>query len=229
MADLHVGIRKRLSAEFNLDTTFSIQPGFTLLFGVSGAGKTTLLNCIAGLTRPDAGAITLGGRRLFDTAVGIDVAVPERHVGYVFQTLALFPHYTAEANIRYGIVDQSERDQHERAGEIMQSFRISHVAQRRPGQISGGERQRVALARSLVTEPELLLLDEPLTGLDRTTKLAIIGDLGRWNEGRQIPVLFVTHSRAEARLLAQRALLLANGRIIGAGQVEDILGPELQD
>jgi molybdate transport system ATP-binding protein len=229
MADLHVGIRKRLSAEFDLNTTFSIQPGFTLLFGVSGAGKTTLLNCIAGLTRPDAGAITLGGRRLFDSTVGIDVAVPERHVGYVFQTLALFPHCTAEGNIRYGIVDQPEVEQRERTGEIMESFRISHVAQRRPGQISGGERQRVALARSLVTEPELLLLDEPLTGLDRTTKLAIVEDLGHWNQGRQIPVLFVTHSSAEARLLAQRALVLANGRIIGAGNVEDILGPDAQD
>jgi molybdate transport system ATP-binding protein len=229
MADLHVGIRKRLSAEFELDGTFSIQPGFTVLFGVSGAGKTTLLNCIAGLTTPDAGAITLGGRRLFDTAVGIDVAVPARHIGYVFQTLALFPHRTAEANIRYGIADQPEREQLERTDDIMESFRISHVAQRRPGQISGGERQRVALARSLITEPELLLLDEPLTGLDRVTKLAIIEDLGRWNQGRQIPVLFVTHSRAEARLLAHRALLLANGRIIGAGKVEDILGPDLQD
>src|SRR5262249_3774704 len=162
----------------------TIESGFTVLFGPSGAGKTSLLNCVAGLIRPEQGRIVLKSRVLFDSAKAVSVPVEERRIGYVFQTLALFPHLTSEENVRYVIVDVPEPQRRARVSQILSGFRIAHLAARLPQQISGGERQRVALARTLVTEPQLLLLDEPLSALERETKLAIIEDLKQWNESR---------------------------------------------
>ncbi|HEX7958668.1 MAG TPA: ATP-binding cassette domain-containing protein, partial [Terriglobales bacterium] len=182
MSALELLLKKRYSDEFTLEVDLLIESGFTVLFGPSGAGKTSLLNCIAGLVRPDQGRIVFRSRVLFDSAKGINVPVEERQIGYVFQTLALFPHLSAEENIRYGIVHMAPGEQKERVAQILAAFRIGHVAGRRPQQISGGERQRVALARTLVTEPQLLLLDEPLSALERDIKLSIIEDLKRWNQ-----------------------------------------------
>src|SRR5215467_15363055 len=193
--DLTVRLRKRYSntgREFNLDLSLTLTPGITIIFGPSGAGKTTLLDCIAGLTMPDTGKITVGDRILFDHASETNLPVQSRSVGYVFQDLALFPHLTVRKNIGYGL-EGNEREL--KTDAILESFRISHLAERRPKDISGGERQRVAMARALVTDPCVLLLDEPLAALDAATKSKIIDDLRVWNQAHRIPILYVTHSR----------------------------------
>jgi molybdate transport system ATP-binding protein len=228
MSILELLLKKQYSAEFTLQIDLAIESGFTVLFGPSGAGKTSLLNCVAGLVKPEQGRIVLRSRVLFDSANAINIPVEERRIGYVFQTLALFPHLTAEKNIRYGIVDAPESQRRDRVTQILSSFRIAHLADRLPQQISGGERQRVALARTLVTEPHLLLLDEPLSALERETKLAIIDDLKRWNESRNIPVLYVTHSHGEAAALGGSVVMLKHGRIAGRGESRELLKEVLE-
>jgi len=170
---LTVQLRKRLGRShdsFSLDLEFHAAPGITILFGPSGAGKTSVLDCIAGLLAPDSGRIAVGGRVLFDTSTGADLATPKRQVGYVFQDLALFPHLTVLENIEYGLSHLLRRQRRERSSGILDAFRVSGLGQRKIGEVSGGERQRIALARTLVTDPAVLLLDEPLTALDATTK-----------------------------------------------------------
>jgi molybdate transport system ATP-binding protein len=228
MSILELLLKKQYSDEFTLQIDLAIESGFTVLFGPSGAGKTSLLNCIAGLVKPEQGRIVLRSRVLFDSANAINIPVEERRIGYVFQTLALFPHLTAKKNIGYGIVDEPESQRRDRVTQILSSFRIAHLAERLPQQISGGERQRVALARTLVTEPQLLLLDEPLSALERDTKLAIIEDLKRWNESRNIPVLYVTHSHGEAAALGGSVVMLKQGRIAGRGESRELLKEVLE-
>jgi molybdate transport system ATP-binding protein len=198
-------------------------PGITILFGPSGAGKSTLLDCIAGLLRPDAGRIAIGGDVLFDFENSTNLPIQSRRIAYVFQTLALFPHMTAEQNVAYGLNRLPNGERSARIEEIFQAFRIESLRARKPGEISGGERQRVALARSLVTQPRVLLLDEPLTGLDAELKASIVDDLRAWNSARRIPILYVTHSRDEVDALGERVLALDHGRVISEGTPHEVL------
>lgn len=220
---LSVQVRTRLSPAFELEVAFAAAPGVTIVFGESGSGKTTLLRAVAGLTRPDTGRVAVDDRVLFDSASRIDIPPAQRRVGYVFQQLALFPHLSAAKNIEYGLADRSPGERRQRVNAIAKSFRIDHVLERRPGQISGGERQRVGLARSLVTDPDILLLDEPLSALDHPTQSRIIEDLSTWNDARRIPILYVTHSQREAFALGQRLLLLEGGRIVADGTPEHVM------
>jgi len=208
---------------FLLDVSIEISTGVTILFGPSGAGKSTLLDCVAGLARPDGGRITVGEHVLFDSSLGIDLPPRKRRIAYVFQTLALFPHLTVEENVLYGLHEQLERERRRRATEILEAFHVGHLGKQKPGSISGGERQRVALARSLVTDPRVLLLDEPLTGLDAELKTAIVDDLRVWNAARQIPILYVTHSRDEVDALGERMIAVENGHIVSAGAPMEVL------
>jgi molybdate transport system ATP-binding protein len=208
---------------FLLDIEMEIPPGITILFGPSGAGKSTLLDCIAGLTRPDAGRIAVNGNLLFDSAKKIHVPPQYRQISYVFQSLALFPHMTAEANVAYGLSDLSEQERRTRVSEILQMFRVEKLHGRKPREISGGEQQRVALARSLVTLPRVLLLDEPLTGLDAELKASIIEDLRAWNAAHKIPILYVTHSREEVDALGERVIALLHGKIVSEGTPREVL------
>jgi molybdate transport system ATP-binding protein len=221
--NLSVHVRKQLSPEFGIDVTFDVVPGVTIIFGESGSGKTTLLRSVAGLTEPDEGRILIGDRALLDTSAGVNVGPSRRQVGFVFQHLALFPHLTAAENIEYGLSYLPMDDRRERTVTIAASFRIRHLLDRRPAQISGGERQRVGLARSLVTNPEILLLDEPLSGLDHRTQSHIIADLRQWNETRRIPILYVTHSQREVFALGERVLVLQGGAIVADGTPEQVL------
>jgi molybdate transport system ATP-binding protein len=211
------------AASFVLDVSIEVSPGITILFGPSGAGKSTLLDCVAGLARPDEGRIAACGDVLFDSERGISVPVPKRRAAYVFQTLALFPHLSAEENVSYGLMDLREEERQERAEAILRAFRVEKLRKQRPAEISGGEKQRIALARSLVTEPGVLLLDEPLTGLDAELKAAIVDDLRAWNAAKRIPILYVTHSREEVDALGERVIALDNGRVVGAGAPRDVL------
>jgi molybdate transport system ATP-binding protein len=225
-------LRKRiLSAgqEFVLEINFQAAPGFTILFGPSGAGKTTVLDCVAGLAKPDSGRINVGDRVLFDAAPHIELPVSKRRVGYVFQSLALFPHLTVEKNIQYGLAHLPFAERAMRTSAILQTFRIAHLAQRYPRDISGGESQRTALARTLVTDPAVLLLDEPLAALDAATKSKIIDDLRQWNQAHRIPILYVTHSREEVFALGERVIVLDAGRIVAQGTPHEVIEAPQQE
>jgi molybdate transport system ATP-binding protein len=208
---------------FTLDVSIEAPAGFTILFGSSGAGKSTLLDCLAGIARPDTGKIVLSNASLFDSSTGANLPPQKRNLAYVFQTLALFPHLTVESNVAFGLSHLSEAERHSRVTEILQLFRVDHLCSRKPAMISSGERQRVALARSLVTNPQALLLDEPLVGLDAGLKSAIVNDLRTWNASRQIPILYVTHSREEVDALGERVIALENGRVVGSGAPREVL------
>jgi molybdate transport system ATP-binding protein len=210
-------------SSFILDVSIEVPPGITILFGASGAGKSTLLDCLAGLVRPDDGQITVGDDVLFDSARGIYLPAPKRRIAYVFQTLALFPHLSAEENIAYGLSHLQEQEIRERVTAILNLFRVEKLRKQKPTQVSGGEKQRIALARSLVTEPRVLLLDEPLSGLDAELKSAIVDDLRAWNAAKRIPILYVTHSRDEVDALGERVIALDSGRVVSAGVPTDVL------
>jgi molybdate transport system ATP-binding protein len=227
---LQAKFQKRLQSrgnEFLLDVAFVAMPGFTILFGASGAGKTTLLDCLAGLTAPDSGRISIVDRVLFDSSLGVTVTTAQRRVGYVFQTLALFPHMTVERNVAYGLAHLPPAERTRRTTSLLEAFRIFHLAHRKARDISGGESQRVALARTLVTDPDFLLLDEPLAALDARTKASIIGDLREWNHVHNIPILYVTHSRDEAFALGERLIVLDCGRVIAHGTPHEVLSAPL--
>ena len=229
---LEAGFRHAFSVqgrEVALEVEFSAAPGFTILFGASGAGKTTLLDCVAGLTRPESGRITVAGQVLFDAEKRINLPVAKRRVGYVFQNLALFPHLTVEQNVQYGLMHLPYGGRAERSSAILQAFHISHLARRSAREISGGESQRVALARTLVTDPAVLLLDEPLAALDAATKRKIIDDLRDWNLAHHIPILYVTHSREEVFALGERVIVLDAGRIVTQGTPHEVIEAPKQE
>lgn len=226
-ATLKARVRKTLSGDvapsFLLDLDVEAPPGITILFGPSGAGKSTLLDSIAGLTQPDAGRIAIGAEVFFDSDKKVNMYTQQRQVAYVFQTLALFPHMTVEANVAYGLRDAPEQARSVWVAEILQMFRVEKLCGRKPREISGGEKQRVALARSLVTLPRVLLLDEPLTGLDADLKASIIDDLRAWNAAHKIPILYVTHSREEVDALGERVIALEHGKIVSEGTPREVL------
>ena len=225
-AALNVRVRTKLAGEgqpFSLEVELAAGAGFTILFGASGSGKTTLLDCIAGLRTPDSGRIAVGGTTLFDSEARVDVPPSRRGVGYLLQSLALFPHLTVQQNVEYGLADSSGAERDARARQILDLFRIGHLGQRRPAELSGGERQRAALARTLVTQPRVLLLDEPLTALDALTKSQILEDLRAWNREHQIPIVYVTHQREEVFALGERVIALENGRVIAQGSPHEVL------
>jgi molybdate transport system ATP-binding protein len=222
---LGVNIRKRFSncAQFQLQVAAEFPAGFTVLFGPSGAGKSTLLDCIAGLLQPDEGSIRLGETVFFDAAKKLSLAPQERGIGYVFQSLALFTHLTVEENVAFGLAKIAHSEQQERIARILRVFHIQQLVGRKPRELSGGEQQRVALARSLVTQPRLLLLDEPLTGLDAGLRQSILQDLQEWNTTNRVPILYVTHNREEVDTIGERVVALVDGHVRESGLPASVL------
>jgi molybdate transport system ATP-binding protein len=224
---LNAWLRKTRSGgtrtSFVLDVSIEILPGITIVFGPSGAGKSTLLDCIAGLLKPDSGRIEIDGQVLLDVERGIDVPPAKRKIAYVFQSLALFPHMTVEQNVGYGLADLPAQQRVSGVKSMLEAFRVEQLAKQKANEISGGEQQRVALARSLATSPRVLLLDEPLTALDEGLKQSIMEDLRRWNAAQNIPILYVTHSRAEVDAVGERVIVLDQGRIISTGTPREVL------
>lgn len=216
-ARFRFGRKQADSAAFTLDIAMQVKPGITILFGPSGAGKSTLLDCIAGLLRPRQSKITIGADVLEDSQQGIIVVPQRRHIGYLFQTHALFPHMTVEENAGFGLQNISAEEKKASVQYLLEVFRVSHLAHRKPGEISGGEAQRVALARALAPSPRAVLLDEPLKGLDAELKSLIVDDLRAWNRTNQLPILYVTHQRDEVDALGERVIALDNGRVVGEG------------
>ncbi|GAC1624602.1 MAG: molybdenum ABC transporter ATP-binding protein [Candidatus Acidiferrum sp.] len=222
-ARIRAQLRAANSPPFQLDVSLEVSPGISILFGPSGAGKSTTLDCIAGILRPDNARISVGGAVLHDSEKKIDLPPDKRRVAYVFQSLALFPVQTVEENVSYGLSAMPVKERRERVMEILKDFRVGQLAKRNPSEISGGEKQRVALARSLVTQPRALLLDEPLANLDAHLKSSIMEDLRAWNTARNIPILCVTHNRDEVDTLGERVIAMDHGRIVGEGLPRDVL------
>lgn len=213
---LSVSLRHR-AGEFALDLAFDTPPGVTVLFGPSGSGKTTVVNAVAGLLRPDAGRIALGGRVLSCAAERVWVPPHKRRVGYIFQEARLFPHMSVRRNLRYAHRGGAGFDR------IVDLLGIGDLLDRRPGGLSGGERQRVAIGRALLSEPRILLADEPLAALDAARKAEILPYFERLRDEMDIPILYVTHSAEEVARLASHVVILQDGGIVRQGPPSEVL------
>lgn len=208
-------------AGFTLDASFQAPDGLTALFGQSGSGKTTIINAVAGLMVPDQSRIEADGLVLSDSATGRFLPPHRRGIGYVFQEARLFPHLTVRQNLLYG--RWFNRREGADYGRIVEMLGIGPLQDRRPGALSGGERQRIALGRAILSNPRLLLMDEPLAALDQARKDEILPYLERLRDETGLPILYVSHSPAEVARLATTVVLVDAGRITAAGPAAQIL------
>ncbi|WP_108663382.1 molybdenum ABC transporter ATP-binding protein [Acuticoccus kandeliae] len=219
---IDIAIRHTFGA-FSLDVAFDAPPGITALFGRSGSGKTTIVNAVAGLFQPQTGRIVAGDAVLLDTERGIAIAPHRRRVGYVFQEGRLFPHLTVRQNLAFGRWFAPARAPRVETGPIVAMLGIGHLLDRRPGRLSGGEKQRVAIGRALLSSPRVLLMDEPLAALDEVRKNEILPYLERLRDHTDVPILYVSHSLAEVARLATTVIALDHGRIVRAGPAGAVL------
>jgi molybdate transport system ATP-binding protein len=219
---LKVDVRKRLGA-LDLDCAFEAGPGVTILFGRSGSGKTSLLNMIAGLLRPDEGQIAFDDETMSDSRTGAFTPPHRRRFGTVFQDALLFPHMNVRANLDFARKVSAAPADACNFERIVDMLGIGALLERRPAKLSGGEKQRVAIGRALLSKPRLLLLDEPLASLDQERKDEIMPYLERLRAQAQAPMIYVTHSMAEVTRLADRIVLVRNGKIAAAGAPQDVL------
>lgn len=189
-----------------ISADFSAPGGLTALLAPSGAGKTTILNMVAGLLRPDAGRIAVGGETLFDDETGIDLAPQRRRAGYIFQDGRLFPHLRVRANLAYGERLSRADDRWMDSVEAVSFLGIGHLLDRWPRTLSGGEAQRVAIGRALLSAPRFLLMDEPLSSLDRDRREEIMTVIEHIRDRLALPILYVSHDRDEVRRLATNVI-----------------------
>jgi molybdate transport system ATP-binding protein len=207
-----------------IDLTFqSDQARVIALFGPSGAGKTSVISMIAGLIRPDSGEIRLNGSTFFDSEKGISIPPEQRRIGYVFQDGKLFPHLTVRSNLEYGMKRIPKSDRRVGLGEVVNLLGIESLLSRRPGRLSGGEKQRVAIGRALLTSPKLLLMDEPLASLDTDRKQEVLPFVRRLKDSYNIPIIYVSHSPEEVASIADRVLILKAGRLEASGGTDLLL------
>jgi molybdate transport system ATP-binding protein len=220
---LDVRLVHRVHAALTLEITLGLGREIGVVFGPSGAGKTTLLRLIAGLATPDSGHVRLEGEALFDAAARVDRPLRRRRVGMIFQDDWLFPHLSVAANIRFGLKGWPRDQAGARLAEVAALCGVERLLDRRPMTLSGGERQRVGLARALAPRPRLLLCDEPVSALDLANRHALLDRLRAIQHAEAIPVLYVTHSPAEAIALGSRLFLLEQGKIVTEGPPLDVL------
>jgi ABC-type sulfate/molybdate transport systems ATPase subunit len=212
---LHVTFHHPLRS-FDASVDLTVEPGETFaLVGPSGAGKTTVLRVVAGLLRPRAGRVVLGDAVWLDIDAGVSLDPDRRSVGLVFQEYALFPHLSVESNVGFG--------GRGRVSDLMERFRIAHLAKAKPGELSGGERQRVALARALARDPAVLLLDEPMAALDAHTRAGVRAELQELLRDLALPAILVTHDFEDAAALADRVGVIADGRILQVGPPDELV------
>ncbi|MFH1153867.1 MAG: molybdenum ABC transporter ATP-binding protein [Pseudomonadota bacterium] len=229
---MEISVRKR-QGNFSLDVSFQgSESGVTALFGESGAGKTSVINMVAGLTRPDSGRITINGFCLFDSAHSINVPTEKRRIGYVFQDGRLLPHLSVLSNLVYGMNLTPKGLRFVTVDQVVGLLGIGHLLHRRPAKLSGGEKQRVAIGRALLTSPAMLLMDEPLASLDAARKSEVLPFITRLSREFAIPILYVSHSVDEILHLASRIVIMEKGKVLACGALEDIysrpdLGPLL--
>jgi len=209
---------------FDLQVAFDAPPGVTAIFGPSGSGKTTLVNAVAGLLRPDRGRIAVDDWLLLDTAARRILPPHRRRLGYVFQEARLFPHLTVRQNLAYGRWFAPRDARREDPARIIDMLGIGALLDRRPGALSGGEKQRVAIGRALLAAPRLILADEPLAALDEARKAEILPYFERLRDEVAIPILYVSHSTAEVARLATTVVALRNGRVAAVGPASEVFG-----
>jgi molybdate transport system ATP-binding protein len=210
-------------AGFTLDVAFEAPAGITALFGRSGSGKTTVVNAVAGLLRPDRGQVAVNGWQLLDSAAGIWLPPHRRRVGYVFQEGRLFPHLTVRQNLLYGRWFAGGDPDPAEFARVVDLLGIGGLMTRRPSTLSGGEKQRVALGRALLSQPRVLLMDEPLAALDEARKAEILPYLERVRDDTKVPVLYVSHSLSEVARLATTVIAMQDGRVVRAGPAAEVL------
>ena len=225
---LLVRIRKK-TGEFVLDVDFSHEMGITGVLGASGCGKSMMLKCIAGIEKPEEGQIILNGRVLFDSEKKIHLKPQERRVGYLFQNYALFPNMTVEQNIRCGLSRTRDRAAaYEKLSEMLEVMELTECRKLFPHQLSGGQQQRTALARILVSEPELLLLDEPFSALDSQLKEQLLIQIKKILQRFGKDVLLISHSRDEISYLCSQAAVMEQGKITLQGKTEKLFVPSME-
>ena len=209
---------------FRISARFTATPGLTALFGRSGSGKSTLVDIVGGLLKPDRGRVAVDGQVLVDTERGIFVPKHRRRVGYVFQDSRLFPHLSVRRNLLYGrwFNRQSDGATADLA-PVVELLGISHLLERPPASLSGGEKQRVAIGRALLARPQVLLMDEPLASLDEARRSEILPYIERLRDDMALPILYVSHSVAEVARLATTVVILTEGKVTAVGPVADIL------
>lgn len=219
---LELAIEKDLG-DFRLGVSFRAGETMVALFGPSGSGKTLTLQCIAGLVQPDRGSIVIDGVTVFDSSRGINLPPQRRRVGYVFQNYALFPHLTTEANVGYGLHYLPASERRRQVEEAIRRVRLVGLEKRLPRQLSGGQQQRVALARTLATQPHILLLDEPFSALDSAVRARLQSELIQLLRQVSITTVLVTHNLPEAYALSERMIVYDAGRILQDGHRDDVL------
>lgn len=213
-------MRKKLGS-LVIDVAFQSEKARVIaLYGPSGAGKTSLISMIAGLIRPDFGSIRLNGAIFYDSDKKINMAPEKRRIGYVFQDGKLFPHLTVKSNLEYGMKLISRTDRKVRFDEVVNLLGIEQLLGRRPGKLSGGEKQRVAIGRALLTSPRLLLMDEPLASLDSSRKDEVLPFIRTLKESYNIPIIYVSHIREEIATIADKVLVMKAGRLEAYGGID---------
>lgn len=212
--------------DFALQVAFTAGSGITALFGESGAGKSTVLHLAAGLIRPDRGRIAVNGTVFTDTQSRTFLPPHQRRVGYVFQDALLFPHLNVRQNLLYGRWFTKPAEEAISLDQVTSLLGIGHLLDRRPTTLSGGERQRVAIGRALLAAPRLLLMDEPLAALDIERKREIIPYIQKLRDELNLPILYVSHAIEEVARLADRVILMAQGKVVGDGPPQQVLGPK---
>ena len=220
---LEVDFEHRLGS-FELDIHFRAGHGLTALFGRSGSGKTSVVNAIAGLLRPEKGRIVVDGSVLIDTGGGIRAPVHKRRIGYVFQEGRLFPHLTVRQNLLFGRWFGRRSPPSTQLEGVIDMLGIGSLLDRRPGRLSGGEKQRVTIGRALLADPLLLLMDEPLASLDAQRKEEILPYIERLRDQANVPIVYVSHSVSEVSRLASTIVLISDGRVRAMGPVREIMG-----
>jgi molybdate transport system ATP-binding protein len=220
---IEIAVQHRLG-QFQLDAAFASDGRLTVLFGRSGSGKTSLVNIIGGLIAPAQGRVVVDGQVLVDTQAGIFVPKHRRRIGYVFQEARLFPHLNVRQNLLFGrwFSPRDARASSHLAG-VLELLGIGHLLQRRPGALSGGERQRVAIGRALLSQPRLLLMDEPLASLDEARKAEILPYIERLRDEIGVPIVYVSHSVAEVVRLATTLVTVDHGRVTACGPTAQVM------
>lgn len=223
MSLLEFACRLAYPSGFRLDAAFRTDAATTALFGPSGSGKTSVLSALAGLRRPQAGHIALGGRVLFDSVAGVNLPPEARRVGYVHQDYLLFPHLRVRENLLYGWRRRGRGAPDVGFDRVVQVLELADVLARLPHTLSGGQRQRVALGRALLSGPDLLLLDEPLAAIDEALRQRVLEFIEAVLREWRLPTLYVTHNADEAARLAEWVVVLEAGRVRSAGRPADVL------
>jgi molybdate transport system ATP-binding protein len=211
------------SAGFHLDVEFEAAAGVTAFYGPSGSGKTLTLDSIAGFVAPDSGRVMLDNRILFDAESGVNLSPQLRSCGYVFQNYALFPHMTLRENLAFAAYALPRLERHRRIAEQLERFKLTGMAGRYPHELSGGQKQRGSIARALIANPRIVLLDEPGRGLDAALRIDLYALIRELKDGLRVPVLLVTHDPEECFALADRVLIYDAGRVIHRGSPADLL------